>query len=369
MHICIIAPEQFAVPGNSSVEICILAIAKQLALRHRVTIVSRRLADLPDSTELEEVKIIRLPADSPSRYLSEVLNYVSTQAFDIIQVDNRPHLMAAVKRKASGTPTVLFLHSLTFVPNKPRIITSLQHADLIITNSRSLQKRLTRRFPGQTQVLRVVPLGAELDRFVPVSLEERQRLRHMYRIPQAYTVLFAGRIIPRKGVSLLIRSVSLLRRRLPVHLLIVGRGKPAYIRQLKRLARRLGISVTFIENVAHEEIHQLYQAADCFVCPSQRHESFGLVNVEAMASGLPVIASNNGGIREIVTSGVNGYLVRRYRKALPFAKYILLLSRYPKLAERMGAQGRKDALEAFGWHHTASRLEELYQIVVGVPHK
>ena len=368
MHICIIAPEQFAVPGNNSVEICILAIAKQLALRHKVTILSRRMTGLEHYETIESVNIVRLPAETPFRYHEAVLRHVREQTFDLIQVDNRPRLMAAIRTAAPHTPLVLFLHSLTFVPKTRAILGSLQHADLIIANSRSLQKRLAKRFPRRAEVIRVVPLGADLDRFVPPSLTERERLRHTYRLPQAFTVLFVGRIIPRKGVSVLIRAVYALRKRLPVHLLIAGRGKPSYIRQMKSLARRLGISVTFMTNVAHEQIHQLYQASDCFVCPSQGHESFGLVNVEAMASGLPVIASNNGGIREIVVSGVNGYLVHRYRQPLSFSRYLLLLGRNQALAVRMGAQGRKDALEAFEWQHTATRLEELYKhLIPGTP--
>jgi len=364
MQVCLIAPEQFAVPGNNSVEICMLAIAAQLALRHKVTIVSRAMQDLPDSDELEQVRIIRLPADSPSQYLHSVLNYIEAEKFDLIQVDNRPHLMAAVKRKVPQTPVVLFLHSLTFVPNTPKVTGSLKQADLIIVNSRSLRLRLSRRFPRLNQVIGIVPLGADLQRFIPPSKEERRRLRQLSRFPEAFTVLFVGRIIPSKGVAVLIRAIHAIRRRLRIHLLVAGRGKPPYIRRLKGLARRLGVSVTFLGDVAHADIHRLYQTADCFVCPSQKHEAFGLVNVEAMASGLPVIASNNGGIREIVVSGVNGYLVHRYREPLPFAKHLLQLARNPKLAESMGAQGRKDALEAFNWRHTAASLEELYYYLV-----
>ncbi|MCL6604083.1 MAG: glycosyltransferase family 4 protein [Paenibacillus sp.] len=367
MHICIIAPEQFTVPGNNSVEICILAIAKQLALRHTVTVISRRLQGLAHSDELDLVNIIRLPADSPSRYFEEVLNYIREGSFDLIQVDNRPRLMAAVRRATPQTPVVLFLHSLTFVPQSRSTLGYLNQADLIIANSRSLQQRLTRRFPSRAEAIRIVPLGADLERFVPPSIEERRRLRRVYRVPQTtFTVLFVGRVIPRKGVHVIIRAVYALRRRMPIHLLIVGRGKPLYIRRLKRLAKRLGVSATFLGNVTHEEIHQVYQTADCFVCPSQRHESFGLVNVEAMASGLPVIASNNGGIREIIVSGVHGYLVDRYREALSFSRYLLILGRNPKLVVSMGSQGRKDALEAFEWQHTAARLESVYQSLIPI---
>lgn len=182
----------------------------------------------------------------------------------------------------------------------------------------------------------------------------------MHSLPAGFTVLFAGRVIPRKGVPVLLRAMHRLKQHMPCHLLIAGRGKPPYVRQLKALARRLGVSVSFLGNIPHGEIHTLYQAADCFVCPSQQHESFGLVNVEAMASGLPVIASSNGGIREIITSGHNGYLVKRYRDPAAFAGRMLQIARNPALAARIGLQGRTDALERFEWQHTADLLEHLY---------
>ncbi|WP_150272494.1 glycosyltransferase family 4 protein [Paenibacillus tepidiphilus] len=365
MHICIIAPEQFPVPGDGSVEICILAIAGKLGRRHKVTILSRKAPGLSDSGEAEQVRIIRLPAGSASRYEASVLEFLEDESFDLIQIDNRPLLMAAVKRRHPHTPVLLFLHSMTFVPAHVRIAGCLARADGIAANSRSLQLRLCRRFPGVEKKLRVIPLGADLSRFTPASAAERERLRRHYNLPPVFTVLFVGRVIPRKGVPVLLRAMHRLKRRLPAHLIIAGKGKPAYVRQLRALARRLGVRVSFLGNVAHGHIHELYQAADCFVCPSQRHEAFGLVNVEAMATGLPVIASSNGGIREIIDSGRNGYLVGRYREAAPFARLMLKVARNPQLAARIGMQGRSDALYSFEWQHTAGQMEELYRSLLG----
>ncbi|WP_379157985.1 glycosyltransferase family 4 protein [Paenibacillus sp. sgz5001063] len=364
MHICMIAPEQYPVPGDGSVEICIWAIARELASRHTVTIVSRQAPGLPEAGELEQVRMIRLASGTPGRYLASVLDYLEGEHFDLIQIDNRPRLMAAVKRHHPHTPVLLFLHSMTFVPAETRIARSLAKADLIAVNSRSLQHRLARRFHGLGGRIKVVPLGADLTRFFPAELPEKQQARRAYRLAPIFTVLFVGRIIPRKGVPTLIRAMRLLNMRLPAQLIIAGQGKPRYIRQLKAMSRRLGVRALFTGKIAHEDIHGLYQAADVFVCPSQRHESFGLVNVEAMASGLPVIASNNGGIREIIVSGHNGYLVDRYREAAPFAKYMLLMGRQPLLAARMGLQGRSDALQNFGWQHTAAAMEELYRVLL-----
>ncbi|WP_405106344.1 glycosyltransferase family 4 protein [Paenibacillus sp. FSL K6-1217] len=361
MRICMIAPEQFTVPGDGSVEICIWNIARRLARRHKVTILSRRASGLPDTDEIEQVRFIRLPAGTPSAYRSSVLRFLEgAEPFDLIQIDNRPRLVAAVKRQHPGTPVLAFLHSLTFVPQEPGIARSLSVADAVTANSRSLEQRLIRRFPGIRSKLRVVPLGADLSRFTPVSPQEKARLRTLYGLGPGFTVLFVGRVIPRKGVPVLLRAMHRLKRHMPARLLIAGKGKPLYLRQLRSLARRLGVQVSFLGNIPHADIHGLYQAADCFICPSQQHESFGLVNVEAMASGLPVIASSNGGIREIIESGHNGYLVRQYRDPAAFARRMLQIGRNPDLAARIGLQGRNDALQMYEWQHTAELLEDIY---------
>ncbi|BCG56886.1 glycosyltransferase family 4 protein [Paenibacillus sp. URB8-2] len=360
MNICMIAPGRFPLPGSGSVEICIWATARQLARRHNVTVISREAPGLPGREVLEGVRLIRLPADTSRLYLAETLKTVKEEPYELVQVDNRPHLMAAVKRAVPHVPVVLFLHSLTFVPGNPKVAGSLGLADLIAVNSLSLGSRLARIFPGDRLPLAVVPLGADLSRFTPLPEAERRQLRLEYGLPRRFTVLFVGRIIPRKGLPVLMRAVAILGRRLPVHLVIAGTGKPGYVRSLKKLARRLRLSVSFMGGIPHEDIHRIYQIADCLVCPSQRHESFGLVNVEAMASGLPVIASNNGGIREIILSGRNGYLVDRYRESASFARRMLALARSPERAFSIGMQGRRDAIQAFDWGRTADRLELLY---------
>ncbi|SEU23720.1 glycosyltransferase family 4 protein [Paenibacillus sp. NFR01] len=367
MQICIIAPEKLPVPGSGSVEISVWAVARKLARRHKVTVLSRRTFGLPNAAEQDQVRLVRLPSGSPSRYNASVLKFLEQERFDIIQVDNRPLLAAQIKNKLPHTPALLFLHSLTFVPATPAVARALSKPDLVATNSDSLRAQLARRFPGLEPRLTVVPLGADLSRFAPPQPADREAQRRLYRVPPAFAVLFVGRVIPRKGVPVLIRAVARLNKRHPAHLLIAGSGKPPYLRRLRALARRLHVPVTFLGSVAHENIHGLYQAADCLVCPSQQHESFGLVNVEAMASGLPVIASNNGGIREIIQSGRNGFLVDRYREAAPFARWLAILASDPQLAARIGRQGRFDALRTFEWQRTAASLEELYKVLVTPP--
>lgn len=360
MHILIVAPERIPVPGSGSVEICILAIAKQLATSHQVTIISRRADSLPNQSRTGNITFVRVPSGSPSTYISSVLRYMKGRTYDFIQVDNRPHYMALIKRAFPYTPVSLFLHSLTFVPHKPEIAKSLRKADLIIANSHSLQQKLSSLFPHVAKNIRTVELGVDVSRFHAATEDEKKTSRRHYRISNDFTILFVGRVIPQKGVPLLIQAAHLVRKHTPVQLVIVGRVNPSYMRYLKMQARSLGVPLTYIGAIPHTKIHKIYHLADCFVCPSQTHEAFGLVNVEALASGLPVIASRNGGIQEIVNHGHNGYLVKKYSKPQGFADYLLRLAQNRSLRERLGENGRNDVLDQFTWNQTAAKLAKLY---------
>ncbi|MGP0583935.1 glycosyltransferase family 4 protein [Paenibacillus timonensis] len=355
MNLLMVAPEQIPVPGSGSVEISMLAIARQLALNHTVTLISRTGRGLPHVSRMGRLTIIRVNTGSPSRYIASVLRYIRGRRYDLIQVDNRPHYMAKIKALFPHTPVTLFLHSLTFVKSTARVNESLGKADLIIVNSDSLKASLAARFPRHAGKLRKVHLGVDTGRFRPA--EGRAN-----RSGGRFRVLFAGRVIPRKGVPVLIRAVGLARQEYEaIDLTVIGGGRPGYIKELKRLARARGVPVKFTGKVPHRAIHRKFREADLFACPSQEHEAFGLVNVEAMASGLPVVASNIGGIGEIIKHGANGYLVDAYAKPADHAKWILKLARDRELAAKLSRQARKDAVERFSWKQTAGKLMGIYK--------
>lgn len=360
MRILMIAPEQFPVPGSSSVEISMLSIAEKLAKDHQVTVLSRRSLGLSQFSQHGNVTIVRVRSGSPSTYISAVLAFVRRHVFDFIQVDNRPSYMAKVKAIVPHTPVSLFMHSLTFVPHTARISKLLSRADLIIVNSHSLHERLSEMFPNISFKLYTVPLGVDISRFRPRSETEKLNQRNKYHLSEDFTILFVGRVIPQKGVHLLIDAAHLVHQHLPVQLVIVGRGRQAYIHRLKKQARALDLPIIFIDKKHHRHIHEVYELADCFVCPSQSHEAFGLVNVEAMASGIPSIASRNGGIPEIISHDHNGYIVDNYHEAEGFANALLILAQNESIRNRLGTQGRIDVMQRFTWDHTAAHLSRIY---------
>jgi glycosyltransferase involved in cell wall biosynthesis len=153
---------------------------------------------------------------------------------------------------------------------------------------------------------------------------------------------FAGKISREKGIDTLLAAARLTR--LPVCLAGDDATYPDLVRQIPENVQLLG----FLDR---KQMVSFYQEAFCLVLPSQCYEMFGLVLVEAMAAGIPVIASNLGGIAEIVTDGVTGLLFQP-GNAEDLARKMLALWENPQLARRLGQAGREKAL--------ANYREELY---------
>jgi spore coat protein SA len=367
MKILIIAPEKFPVSSMTagSVETCILSIAKQLARRHQVTVVSRRYTGHSGRSVINGVSVIRVPTGSQMYYLSQVKAWLKGKSYDLIQIDNRPRFVGPIKRMLPNTPVCLFMHSLNFVsPGKishNEAAAQLSKADLIIANSASLKQELANRFPAAASRIQKVWLGVDVNRFTPAHTEAVRKTK------KAYTLLFAGRLIPRKGVDVLLRAVHRARQINPgpIKLMVAGDSpNKAYTRKTRMLSRKLGLKARFLGSVPHNRIHRIYRQADCLVCPSQGHEAFGLVNVEAMASGIPVIASDNGGIKEIIKHNRNGLLVSNYRDSGAFAQAIVRLASNRKLSKHLGSRARQDCLKRFTWRATAAALSRIYEAAV-----
>lgn len=376
MHIAMIAPEQIPVPplGGGSVEICMLAIAERLAQHHPVTLISRRHRRYPRVSRYGNLTIVRVAGRKPAHYIANAARYLQGHPADWIQIDNRPRYVPFIKSRFGATPVSLFLHSLTYV-SRPMIVpmlasTCMAAADLIVVNSRSLGMRLQERFPQFAPAIQPIHLGVDLERFVPPTPQEKEKLREAFGVRGQFVVAFAGRLIPRKGIPVLLHAFRQVKNAVPSARLLVAGGaqQRAYKARLVRLAGKLRLDVRFIGVVPHRRMHRVYRAADCFVCPSQKHEAFGLVNVEAMACGIPCVASDNGGIREIVVHEWNGYLIEDYTKSARFAEALIRLATDRVLRERLGRQAREDAAALFDWQLTADRLAALYDGRRRLPH-
>lgn len=359
MKLLIIAPEQIPVPPpiGGSVENCIYQIAKQIPSEHQVTIVSLFRKNLARKTIIGNTTILRVSGGSKKSYLSNAIRKVKRNRYDLIQIDNRPSFVRTVRQAFPKTPITVFMHSMTFVSN-PMTTTrkasaDFKEANLIVGNSNSLQQSLIRRFPAYERKIKYVHLGVDTTKFHPQGTSSSK----------PFHLLFAGRLIPRKGVPTLMKAFGIARKSVPSLRLSVAGGarKASYKAYLRKTARSLNVPVQFKGYLSRKQMPAFYRTGDCFVCPSQKHEAFGLVNVEAMASGLPVIASHNGGIPEIVQHGRNGLLVQDYRKPSAFASQIVKLANDSELHGRLAKQAREDVKNRFSWKLSAAKLMEMYK--------
>ena len=206
--------------------------------------------------------------------------------------------------------------------------------------------------------VQVIPPGVDLTLFQPVDTHTARR---ELGLTDNRIILYVGRIEPLKGLDILIKAVSMLHDAANVRLVIVGGGieNDPELQRLKKIATELDISdiVSFAGAVSQERLPAYYGAADVFVLPSW-YESFGLVALEAMSCGAPVVVSRVGGLRTFVENGKTGYLVP-WRCPEAFARSIDTLLANPALRDAMGSAARRKAL-SMSWAAMANSVIKCY---------
>jgi D-inositol-3-phosphate glycosyltransferase len=280
-------------------------------------------------------------------------------------------LVAEHVKKQLGVPDVVTFHTLGEVKNRAsdteeepalRIQSEKEivgTADCIVASTLEEKNNLVRLYGSQPEKVRVIPGGVDLDLFHPT---DREKARNDLDLEEYRRVLlFAGRLQPFKGLDLLLHAMTYLPNHGITQLLIVGgnAGKTDELVKMNALVSELGIGsmVTFVGAVEHEKMPTFYNAADICIIPSY-HESFGLVAVEALASGTPVVASRAGGLAAIVKDGENGYLFDE-RSPEVLATYLCLLMSENEIRESMAKSARPSVMK-YNWSSTASRLFKLY---------
>ena len=208
-----------------------------------------------------------------------------------------------------------------------------------------------RYFPGD---YRIIPNGVDLDRFTDAEPFEKWR-------DGTINILFVGRFEERKGLIHLLKAYHRLRKRhVDARLLIVGSGPKA--REYRRYVGLRQIrDVEFLGRVSDAAKARYFASADIFCAPSTGQESFGIVLLEAMAAGVPIIASDIHGYKQVVQRGVQGLLVEpRNHRALAAALYTL--SNDAELRNRMGEAGRTRAPE-YSWDRVTEQIVDYYHDV------
>ena len=212
-----------------------------------------------------------------------------------------------------------------------------------------------------------VPNGVDSEHFRPMPKDESVLAKHDLTKDNKVIIFVGGldRAHYFKGIFYLIEAFKLIEQKMPeARLLIVGEGD--MVPEYKNLASQLqiGNKVIFPGGVGHDELPKYYNLADVEVLPStDKSEAFGIVLVEAMACGKPVVASNLAGVRSVVDEGENGYLSKP-KDVEDLASKLYKLLADNELARKMGENGRQKAVAQYDWQVVNNKIDEIYQFVV-----
>ena len=290
-------------------------------------------------------------------WLSAAAALTLARAWDIPHV-TMFHTVERLKGQQYGSTNSTAAAAAIRIEHEGRIASAV---DRITVSTEGEGAQLRRLYGLPAAHLAVIPCGVDLGLFAPANKASRRAARRALALDENQpTLLSVGRLDPIKELDLLLESVALLRT--PARLMLVG-GNPDGDPEVERLRQRaadlgLGERVRFPGAVPQENLRHYYHAADAVVV-SSRYESFGLVAVEALASGTPVVASAAGGLTSIVRDGENGLLVR-WRDPRAFAGRLDELLGDDALRARLAANARP-SVERFGWQRIGDDVRALYQ--------
>lgn len=260
------------------------------------------------------------------------------------------HALGVVKRRHQGAAD-------TSPRNRLAVESQLlRSVDRVIATCEDEVRELVALGADPTRIS-VVPCGVDLASFTPSAPRRHQRLR----------VLSLGRLVPRKGVDDVIRAVASI----PDAELTVAGGPTAdtlvldpEVGRLAALAEALGAAgrVRFVGRVDRADVPRLIAEHDLAVCVPW-YEPFGIVPIEIMASGRPVVVSSVGGLVDSVVDGVTGLVVPP-RDPAALARAIARLAADPPLRRRLGTAGAARSRERYSWEVIAEQVEQVYRLLV-----
>jgi glycosyltransferase involved in cell wall biosynthesis len=316
-------------------------------------------------------------------YTRAVAHEIGKAHYDVVHVQHSTQFVRPLKERNPGGAVVLQLHAELYPQNNLRVIERrLLAADLVVSVSDYITELTRRQLPRLADRCHTLSNGVDPDEFTKAN-DHRTRTGPL-------TVMFAGSVSPHKGVHLLIDAFASIAAAHPdSRLEIVGplhtvppsetypMGDPALERRIAplyegnyaarlraQIPRDLTDRITITGEVPRDDLLARYSGADVFVFPPIWDEGFGLPPVEAMAAGAPVVASRSGAVADTVVDGETGFLVDKGDvPALAAAMSRLLADQ--DLRARMGAAGRRRALDLFTWSHAAERAMDLYELARG----
>ncbi|MCX8188106.1 MAG: glycosyltransferase family 4 protein [Nitrososphaeria archaeon] len=361
-------------------------LSKFLAKKNvEVTIITPEVSGAPLYEVKDNIRIFRVPIQIPApnfytwifilnHFFSKKIAQLTREdkTFDIIHAHDWMTVPCSSEAKLyTGSNFILTFHSLEFKRSQgsqtleSRMIESIEwwgsyDAQKIIVCSDSMKKDVIGRFNVPEEKLVIIPNGIDTTRLnITVNTSETRRKYNVFW--KETMILFVGRLTPQKGCEYLIRAMPHILGKYNAKLVIVGDGPSRGF--LESEVNRLGLSdrVIFTGFLPDDEMIKLLKSTDVLVVPSI-YEPFGIVALEGMAAGVPVIASDVDGLSEIIEHGVNGI------KVFPRDPYSIywgidtILSN-PSLAESIKRKARESINKRFSWEAIAEKTIEVYKKV------
>jgi len=259
------------------------------------------------------------------------------------------HALGEIKKREQGDAD-------TSPPERPATeFRILEEADLVLATCPAEVEELTILYEADPTRLALVPCGVDAEKFRAV---DRREAREELGLPEGPTVVYVGRLVPRKGVDTLVEAFALLPPHLGARLVVVGGepepGESLEILRLSDLASKLGVEerVIFTGSRPQKDLYHYYNAADVSVTVPH-YEPFGMTPLEAMACATPVIGSRVGGIKTSVADGKTGFLVPP-KNAQALANRLLRLLADENLRDRMGRAARRRIEQHYTWERVAA---------------
>jgi len=300
------------------------------------------------------------------RLASRIKAVLSQENFDIIHLHEpfMPMLCSAVLR-FSNTANVGTFHACRGSPgyNFGRPISTIMLKKRVhklhgkIAVSKPAVEFANKYVPGYYNI---IPNGIDLEHFSP-NVPPIDRF-----CDGKINILFVSRLEKRKGLNYLLKAYQQVKKEIPnSRLIIVGPGIRLRHKYEKQVRQSRLEDVVFAGHVAYDELPRYYKTADIFCAPATGRESFGIILLEAMAIGTPIVASNIEGYASVVTHGVEGLLVPP-RDAKGLAQALLSLMRDKPLRQQMGAMGKRKAQD-YNWEHLAQKVLNYYFRILSEP--
>jgi glycosyltransferase involved in cell wall biosynthesis len=341
-----------------------------------------------DGMDLERIEEARAEGQDIYRTSQEMFaNFLDEHALDVVQAHNLHYDFYPLSQalydacRERDVPCYLVLHNDTFIDRSERVMLRILEEinwDKLVAVSAYIRDSLRDQTSGIPEDRwTVVMHGIDLEKFEPAGDERRTALKRQYGFGKRPMVLHPGRFLPWKGILPALHAMPAVVEGVPDALMVLtGRAERIY-KDADELARydaqiddyiaeqHLGDAV-HIGHYDHEDIPPLTTMSDVTIYTTIGQEPFGLVPVEGMAAGVPVIVTRSGGMVESVVDGETGFIIPRDPEALPEAlsRHIRHLLTDPDLAAEMGRRGRRRAEERFDKERMARDFITLSQALV-----